>query len=156
MTDEYDADACLSEQEIAQRSQEPPPMPQLPDGIGLDFDQVAQLLAERSKTIVSPDDPILMLVTVLNAFLAEENKLMGRHREALTHVLATRTDKYVAAVELVAADLGRTLSSSTLDAMKNTFIEHNKELANHKANMRWLSAIIVVSALINVGVFLLR
>lgn len=135
---------------------EPPPMPQLPDGIGLDFDQVAQLLAEKCKTVVSPDDPILMLVTLLNAFLIEENKLMERHKDALTNVLAAKTDKFVAAVEIVAADLGRTLSTSTLDAMKNIFIEHNKELASHKANLRWLSAITVISALVNVGVFLLR
>ncbi|MCL2791127.1 MAG: hypothetical protein FWD79_10850 [Desulfobulbus sp.] len=131
----------------------PPPMQQLPDGIGLDHEQVAQLLAEKSKTIVSPDDPVLMLVTLLNAFLAEENKLLERHKEALTHVLAARTDKFVGSVESVATELGRTLSASTLAGMQTTFAEHKMALAEHKAHVQWLSAIAAGSALVNVLVF---
>ena len=139
MSDEYD--------------NSPPPMPQLPDGIGLDHDQVVKLLAEKHKTIVSSDDPVLMMVTLHNAWLAEENKLMARHKKALAHVLAERTDNFVKAVETVAGDLGRTLSTSTLEAMQATFVEHNKALVSHQANIRWLSAIAAVSALVNVAVF---
>lgn len=61
---------------------------------------------------MSPDDPILMIVTVLNAFLAEEEKLLD-HRKALTAILAERTDGYVRAVEQTTAHLGESLSSAS-------------------------------------------
>ncbi len=77
----------------------PPAMPLLSDGIGMSFDQVMADLAAQHKTIVSKDDPILMVVTILNAFLTEEEKLLDRHRRALTTILADRTDHYVQAVE---------------------------------------------------------
>ncbi len=57
-------------------------MPLLPDGIGMNLDQVAALLANKNKTIVSKDDPLLMMVTVMNAFLAQENALMDRLKQA--------------------------------------------------------------------------
>jgi hypothetical protein len=135
---------------------EMPAMPQLPDGIGLNHDQVAQLLAEKSKTIVSPDDPVLMMVTLCNAFLAEENKLMTRHKEVLAHVLAEKTDGFVQAVRQVADRMGQTLASSTVDAMRAALEAHRRDLQRHRRDMVWLSAIIVTSALINVAVFVLR
>ena len=124
----------------------PPPMPQLPDGIGMDLEQVAQLLAEKSKTIVSPDDPVLMMVTLLNAFLAEENRLMDRHKKALTEIFATRLDEYVKGVKATSDELGHFLASSTLAAQQKMFTGH------HSA-MIWTAAIVAVSALVNVAVF---
>ena len=59
----------------------------MPDGIGLSFDQVRTLLIQAHKTTMSDDDPMLMLVTINNAFLGEYDKLLDRHNEALTAFL---------------------------------------------------------------------
>ena len=72
---------------------EPPVAPILPDGIGLTHGQVAALLAEQCKTVVSPDDPILMMATLFNAYLHEQDKLLQRHNQALTSILSARTDR---------------------------------------------------------------
>jgi hypothetical protein len=60
------------------------------DGIGLDLESVRTLLAQKHATVVDPDDPVLMLVTLQNAFLAEYEKLLARHNKALTSMLAER------------------------------------------------------------------
>lgn len=46
-------------------------MPELPGGIGLTLNEVRALLAAKNSVTVTPDDPILMMVTLLNAFLTE-------------------------------------------------------------------------------------
>ena len=139
---------------------DPPPMPQLLDGIGLNLEQVANLLAEKHKIIVSPDDPILMTVTLLNAFLAEENRIMERHKGAMAQVLASRTDKFVRSVSESAASVSAVFSGQAVAAMKETVAGHNKgfaamerSLARHQANIRWWAIIALVSAVVNVGVF---
>ena len=133
-----------------------PPMPELPDGIGLTIEGVRSLLATKNSVSVSPDDPILMMVTLLNAFLTEEEKLLNRHRRALTTILADRTDHYVQAVEQTSASLGESLSSSSLSEIKKIFVEHNGMMNQFRSSITWLAAIIGTSALVNVAVFVWR
>lgn len=134
----------------------PPAIPELPNGIGLTIDGVRSLLATKNSVSVSPDDPILMMVTLLNAFLTEEEKLMDRHRKALTSILADRTDHYVQAVEQTISCLGESLSSSSLSEIKKNFVEHDKAMNRFRSSIIWLAAIIGTSALVNVAVFVWR
>ncbi|MDD2321975.1 MAG: hypothetical protein PHO83_18170 [Geobacteraceae bacterium] len=133
-----------------------PPMPELPDGIGLTIEGVRSLLATKNSVSVSPDDPILMMVTLLNAFLTEEENLLDRHRKALTTILADRTDHYVQAVEQISASLGKSLSSSSLSEIKKIFVEHDGIMNQFRSSITWLAAIIGTSALVNVAVFVWR
>lgn len=133
-----------------------PPMPELPDGIGITIEDVRSLLATKNSVSVSPDDPILMIVTLLNAFLAEEEKLMDRHRKALTSVLADRTDHYVQAVEQTTVSLGESLSSSSLSEIKKIYLEHDGTMNRFRSSITWLAAIIGTAALVNVAVFVWR
>jgi len=130
-----------------------PKMPVFPDGIGLDFDQIRQLIADKNKTIIEPDDPLLMVATICNAFLEEENKLMNRHKSALAQVLSSKTEKFVESVQSAAENMGTTLSSSSAVKFKQILIDHRIILERHKSNMMWLTAIAAVSALVNVAVF---
>ena len=131
----------------------PPKMAVLPDGIGIDLEQVSQLIAEKCKIIVSKDDPILMVATVCNAMIAQENVLLERHRTALTQVMAEKTDGFVNAVQTAVKQTGETFAGATVDAMKQTIHGHHNVLENHRKNVLWLSAIVVISALVNVIVF---
>lgn len=132
------------------------PMSELPDGIGLTIDGVRSLLATKNSVSVSPDDPILMMVTLLNAFLTEEEKLMDRHRKALISILADRTDHYVQAVEQTTAHLGESLSNSSLSELKKIFMEHDGTMNRFRSSITWLAAIIGTSAMVNVAVFVWR
>ena len=128
---------------------EPPAAPILPDGIGLTHDQVATLLAKQCKTVVSPDDPILMTATLLNAYLHEQDKLLQRHNQALTSILSARTAGHVQAVEQVSNDLKTSLTSSTVEGIQSTYKQF-------RISLIWLAGIIGTSALVNVAVFVLQ
>ena len=54
-----------------------------PDGIGLSVEDVRALLARKHETSVPKDDPILMVVTILNAFLGRQDELQKKHEKAL-------------------------------------------------------------------------
>lgn len=135
---------------------EPPEMPQLPDGIGLTLDEVRSLLATKNSITVSSDDPILMMVTLLNAFLTEEEKLLDRHRKALTSVLTDKTDSYVKAVEQATASLSESISTSSVNEIKKIFQANGATMNRFRSNTAWLAAIVGISALVNVAVFVLR
>ena len=135
---------------------DPPSMPELPDGVGLTLDEVRALLAAKNSVTVAPDDPILMMVTLLNAFLTEEERLLDRHRKALTTILADRTDGYVKAVEQTTASLSESLSNASLDEIKKIFQENGGTINRFRSNMIWLAAIVGTSALVNVAVFVWR
>ncbi|TKB23157.1 hypothetical protein FCL47_23680 [Desulfopila sp. IMCC35006] len=140
--------------------QEPKPeisnMPQLPDGIGLSLDEVRSLLASKNSITVSPDDPILMMVTLLNAFLTEEEKLLDRHRKALTSILTDKTDTYIKAVEQTTVNLSESISALSGTEIKKIFNENSGMMNSFRSNMVWLAAIVGISALVNVAVFVLR
>lgn len=135
---------------------DPPSMPELPDGIGLTLDEVRVLLAAKNSVTVTPDDPVLMMVTLLNAFLTEEEKLLERHRKALATILADRTDGYVKIVEQTTASLSESLSNASLNEIKKIFQENGGTVNRFRSNMNWLVAIIGTSALVNVAVFVWR
>lgn len=131
-------------------------MPQLPDGIGMSIEEVQRLLSDKNKTVVSPDDPVLMMVTVLNAFLAEQNTLLERHKAAMVKIMADKTGEYVDEVKAATNSLASAMSDVTLAAMQKTFADHNIALINHKRDTMWLAAVVMISALVNVSVFVFR
>ena len=57
----------------------PEPEPILPDGIGFTLEQAKALLAKEHKMILANDEPVLMGVTICNAYLAEVEKLHARY-----------------------------------------------------------------------------
>jgi len=130
--------------------------PTVPDGIGLDLESVRTLLAQKHATVVDPDDPVLMLVTLQNAFLAEYEKLLARHNKALTAMLAEKTDGYVSGVLSATKGLAKELSTASVENIRKILQGHVSTLAAFRQNLTWLAAIVIISALVNVTVFVLR
>jgi len=128
----------------------------LPDGIGLDLEEVRALLARKHDTVVGADDPVLMLVTLHNAFLGEYEKLLARHNAAITALLTEKTDGYVESVRSSAEGLAKDFSASSVESVRQTFRENSARLQVFRHNLMWLAAIVAVSALVNVAVFVLR
>ena len=133
----------MSEQEETQNAGAVSPA--LPDGIGLTLDDVRALLAKEHETIVPKDDPMLMIVTLLNAYLGEVDKLHARHGKALAALMAGKTDAYVKGVQ-----------GASVEGIRKVFAEHAGQLQSLKSGMWYAAAIVAVSALVNVAVFVLR
>jgi hypothetical protein len=128
----------------------------LSDGIGLDLESVRILLAQKHETVVSADDPVLMLVTLHNAFLAEYEKLLDRHNKALTAMLAEKTDGYVSGVLAATQGLTKDLSAASIESIRTVLRDHGAVLAAFRNQLTWLSAIVAISAMVNVAVFAFR
>lgn len=134
-----------------------PPKPEdaVSDGIGLTLEQVQGLLAKTHKKVVDYHDPILMVVTMLNAHLAEVEKLQTRHKEGLGRLMADKTDVYVSGVQAAVGQLTDSLSSASVEGVRKVFDDHAARLQPFKNSTTWLAAIVAVSALLNVAVFVL-
>jgi hypothetical protein len=118
-----------------------------PTGYGMSTEQAAALLRAAHQTRnIEPDDPILMTVTLLNAYLAETDKMVDRHNKALTKILAAQVGEYVRAVQQVSKELTPALSSAALIGIQSAYKEF-------RISHIWLTAIIGVSAVINVAAF---
>lgn len=142
-------------------------MPLLPDGIGLDFEDTRLMLSRLHGTYLGKDEPIMMMVNFGNIFLSELEKLHKKHNKAVTRIMVEQSGKYIAAVaeksgEFVAGvkesseALGAALKESSVDAIRDIFNSHAKELNSNKLNARWCAAIMAVAALVNIAVTLLR
>lgn len=128
----------------------------LPDGIGLSIEQVRNLITKTHDAVIAENDPILMVVTMLNAYLAEVEKLQARHEKGLTRLMAEKTDEYVSGVQTAVNQLSTSLSSASVEGIRKVFDDHAATLKTFKSNMYLAAVIVGMSALLNVAVFILR
>lgn len=147
-------DSQISENQEAMEPQENEHS-SIPSGIGLDIDQVRALLAEKHETVVGKDDPVLMICTLLNVFLGEYEKLDERLQAGMKRLLAEKTKEYLDGVTSVADSLSETLSSASVEGLKNLSDSTTQKVASLRTSLIFATAIIAVSALVNVVVFML-
>ncbi len=58
----------------------------LPDGFGLSIEEVQNIINQKCSVSVPKDDPIMLIVPILNAFLFEQQKLQEDYKEGLKEV----------------------------------------------------------------------
>lgn len=127
----------------------------LPDGIGLSLEQAQALISKCNGVILANNEPALMGITICNAYLTEIEKLHSRHSAGLARLMAEKTDAYVSGVQTVVGQLSESLSSASVEGIRKVFDDHAARLHTFKNNTAWLAAIVAVSALVNVAVFVL-
>ncbi len=128
----------------------------LSDGIGLTVKGVSALLHEKHGVSVSPDDPFLMMVTVQNAFLEEQSRLQKKHEEALAAFMGQQTAAYVKGVENSVSELRKALSDVTINGIRDAASDFAATLSGFKTTLYLCTAIMALSALVNVAVFVLK
>lgn len=138
----------------AKPKKEPQPLP--PDGFGYTLEQAKALIAQHHKMILANDEPSLMGVTICNAYLSELEKLQARHRDGLSRLMTDKTDAYVSGVAAAVAQLTDSLSSASVEGIRKVFDDHAVRLQAFKNSTTWLAAIVGVSALLNVAIFVLK
>ncbi|MDR1045346.1 MAG: hypothetical protein LBP33_09550 [Candidatus Adiutrix sp.] len=131
-------------------------MPQLPDGIGLSYEDIRLLMSMKHQTAMEMDDPVLMMVTVCNSFLGETQNLHQRHNEALSRIIAGKTREYISGVKQSADAFSQTLADASVEGVRRIFEDHAAKLQAHQGNARWCALIVAISALANIAVLALR
>ena len=126
------------------------------DKIGLTLEEVRALLAKAHNASIPDNDPLLMIVTINNAYLGEVQKLHARHELGLARLMAEKTDAYVSGVKAAVDQLSASLSSASVEGVRKIFEAHAATLNAFKYAVYWSAAIVAVSALLNVAVFVLR
>lgn len=126
--------------------------PLLPDDIHLSIDEIRQELFRMHNFAVDRDDPALMYVTIMNACLDEQKRLMDAHLNALSSVMARETGASIAATKENVATLAGLMSKLTTDGIK----EAAKDMAGLQATMKLCTGVMFVSALLVVGSFVLK
>lgn len=130
--------------------------PLLPYTHGMTIEQISSLITKINKTVIEKNDPILMVVTMLNAYLAEVEKLQARHEKGLTRLMAEKTDEYISGVQTAVNQLSTSLSSASVEGIRKVFDDHAATLKTFRSNMYLAAMIVGMSALLNVAVFILR
>lgn len=123
-------------------------IPHLPEGPGLNIDDIRILLENKHNTTLSEDAPVLMLVTICSAFLECGDNLIHEHTKVFRDILTDRTLAYEKTAKETIDGLAVTLSQSSIVAVKEIFEKQNKALQNFKVSLFWLTGIVVVVALI--------
>ena len=125
-------------------------------GAGLSLEQIRSLVSEAHGVLLPRDDATLMIATMLNAYVSEVEKLQARHEKGLTRLMAEKTDAYVSGVKAATDQLSDSLSSASMEGIRKVFDDHAARLQAFKNSTAWLAAIVAVSALLNVAVFVLK
>lgn len=134
---------------VGHNQSHPLPM-RCPSGFGMSKEQARELLIKTHGHNIGQDDPVLMLVTLLNAYLGETDRLQDRHNAALTKILTEQTGKYVTEVKKTTEALSAQLTSTTVEAISSTFQKFIVAQKQHRRDLLWLTSIIGMSALVNV------
>ena len=124
-------------------------------GVGLTLEQIRSVVSKAHDVMLPKDDATLMIATILNAYLTEVDRLQARHEKGLTRLMAEKTDEYVSGVQAAVNQLSASLSSASVEGIRKVFDDHAARLQAFKNNTAWLAAIVAVSALLNVAVFVL-
>jgi hypothetical protein len=125
------------------------------DGIGIPFNVIQKIINDKCDTKISKDDPINMVVQMLNAFFGDLEQYLKKHNKALTQIMISQTNNYVKEVKYTTQQLSEVLKEASIDAIRNIFEHHSESLTSHKVNMKWCSIIISLSAIINLIIFIL-
>ena len=62
--------------------------PEAPPPAAMSLQEARQLLAERHGAVVDDDDPVLMLVSLHESFVADLDRLLARHAAATAQVMS--------------------------------------------------------------------
>jgi hypothetical protein len=141
--------------------------PLFPDGMGMRIEDVKRLLENKNNNAVSNDDPILMVVTILNAFLGELDGLHRAHHLAVSRIMSEQSERYLSGVRETSAEymedvrkttgnLGEILKDASISAIRSIFEQHTYTLQTHRNNTMWCAFLIFASAAANIIAYILK
>lgn len=109
------------------------------DGVGMSLEAVRALLAERNKMVVDLDDPILGVVTINNAFLAQMDALLVRHQLALKATMKDATEANIKAVKAEGNRFAENFKQAAIESTIAKVTEHQKMMQAFLSTIEFLS-----------------
>lgn len=129
----------------------------------LSVENVRLLIAQKHQTSVPPDDPALIMVTIMQAALDEEKRLQEQHRKKVAVVMDGMVNKLAGVVQKESAGIGDKLSGIAVDELQRVGAELrqsgatvSEKLSGYGMVLYLCTGIIAISALFNAWVFLVR
>lgn len=117
--------------EILDSGTDQPPVP-----VAMSLDDARALLAREHQTTIGADDPILMSVTLHQAFCADLDKLLARHGTRVSEILAATGNSYAEAVEQTLESLKDKTVRASLEQSFALISELTKVTETLKRRMR--------------------
>lgn len=119
-------------------------------GIGLTIEDVRAILHREAGVSIDKDDPLCLLVPILNAYMDAFDKFAEKHRDGFSLYLNEEGSKVLEQSRKAADILAKGVSQSSISEIREIFQGFNKSLLNFQSNIRWLTIIAVVVSLANV------
>lgn len=116
--------------------------------IGLEPEEIRQLLMEKHDVALGKEDPILMLVTLHNAFTAEYNRLLKRHHEALMKTMKKVLGATSGEVRAISDDLMSQTVRTTIESTVTEISLHKSAMETFLAELRKQHAINLVCSVV--------
>ncbi len=126
----------------------------IPDGIGLSIEEIQALIAKYNKTIIEKDDPFLVVITILNAFMYENEKLQSKYLEALKNVYADQVKSYIKEVKKSTDSINATLKNVSQDEVIKLHEKQTEKITSFRNYLTVCTAVIACSALVNLVFFI--
>lgn len=121
--------------------------PQLPDDWGMDLEYVRTLLAAKHNNALPKDDPVLMLVTLMNAGTYEFDRMLTKHEAAVESLFIAESKKYFKAID----QLSKVLSNESTKAATAVFIKHSLTVNTLKNQLWWMIGVVILTTLIHLA-----
>ncbi|MDR1397160.1 MAG: hypothetical protein LBJ14_05460 [Desulfarculales bacterium] len=148
--------------EVQEALNQPPPIVSEPEAqetlyevIGINLEELRQRLKDVHDIGLSQDDPILMMATIFNVCLAEQEKVFEKHQAAITRYLGHTTDQYTEEITAAISGLNNAFRQISSDTVSGAFAKHAEALGQFRASLWWPISVAVISALINIAVLLI-
>ncbi len=125
---------------------------QTENGIGMNLDEVQALLAKKNEVIVDKDDPILITVTILNAFLEEGKKQQDKYMLALKTLYADQVNDFLGEVTKSTEEVRETLKSVSTEGLVKINERQTAKITELQVQLRNTCIIIGMLVLLNIGV----
>lgn len=131
--------------EQAQKPAEAAPQP--PENWGMSLEQVRSTLIAKHKTNVAEDDPVLMLVTLMNAGTFEFDRMLKKHEMAVKRLFIEESKKYYETID----QLSKVLSAESAKAATEVFRRHSMTVNTLRNQLWWMIGVVILTTLIHMA-----
>lgn len=152
---EIDLSEVLSQEDVAKTSnaeqtQEQHASSQIPNGIGLTIEAVQALICQQNNVFFPKDDPTMGIVTILNAFLGENQKLQNTYMQALRQLFSDLTQGVNLEIQQTTQEVQSSLRTISITGLTLIHKEQTKEIERLRQHLFYACTFIAVSTTCNI------
>ncbi len=126
----------------------------IPNGIGFTIEEIQALISKENKTFLPEDDPTMMIVTILNAFLGENKKLQDNYLQALRTLFSELSkgvnSEILATSKKVLEDVQDTLKIASITGLMKIHEQQTKQVMTLRQHILYACVFIGASTFFNI------